>query len=306
MVEARNGGGEASSFRAVNQPNSEAARPEESAQSHAVKSTNRSANTTPSKGSSKASSRRNSTHAIDSRLGSGPGNTPSAANSSLQAQQLMGTAAASSTTSSKDSKEPVAAPYGTRSRNRTGTARINYAEDAEMDFEMTSTSTSGAATSAASRNPVAADGAQPSAVSGKRGANAGQGSAAAWGTTGANTKDGPPNSIIPGTSTFAANPQTNSGHAPKRRKNAAKDATNGAQASNGNHAGAGAPSHSGRRTNASHSQSAMIPANGSRESNMMFFRKTGAFLVNGRLESDDGRTVSVNGELPSSFPFTIT
>lgn len=164
-----------------------------------------------------------------------------------------------------------------------------------MEFEMSHAPTSGAAANAASRNTVAADGAQPSAVSGKRGANAGQGSAAAWGGT--NSKDAPPNANISGTSTFAASPQTNAGHAPKRRKNAASNATNGAQPSNGNHAGAGAPSHSGRRANVSHSQSAMIPANGLRESNMMFFRKTGAFLVNGRLESDDGRTVSVNDQV---------
>lgn len=39
----------------------------------------------------------------------------------------------------------------------------------------------------------------------------------------------------------------------------------------------------------------MIAANSARESNMMTFENTGAFLKDGHLEADDGQILSVNG-----------
>jgi hypothetical protein len=169
-----------------------------------------------------------------------------------------------------------------------------------MDFEMTNPPANGKPSEAPSRAFNAAEGAPPSAVGGKKGANAGQGHAS-WGGAGANTKDQPPNINIPGTSTFAANPQTSAAHPPKRRKNAAKDkhqdTPNGHATTNGTHAGSAAPSSGGKRGNAGATH-AMVPANYARESNMMTFKRTGAFLIDGHLEADDGRTVSVNGEFP--------
>lgn len=48
------------------------------------------------------------------------------------------------------------ATYGTRSRNRTGTMRPNYAEDQEMDFEMTSTATANSKKKAANESAMTA------------------------------------------------------------------------------------------------------------------------------------------------------
>jgi len=45
-------------------------------------------------------------------------------------------ASAGSSGSSKDAAGGTASPYGTRSRNRNGTSRINYAEDKDLDVEM--------------------------------------------------------------------------------------------------------------------------------------------------------------------------
>jgi hypothetical protein len=196
----------------------------------------------------------------------------------------------------KDTKEPEAAPYGTRSRNRPGRSRINYAEDVEMDFEMAQgTPASANASGPSSRGSVAAESAHSTAAGAKKGPGSGQGNAL-WGSTVANPKDQPPNPNIPGTSTFAANPNSNSAQPPKRRKNAASHATNGANAT------PAAPSHAGGRraannaSNASNANNAVVAPNGARESNMMTFERTGARLVHGRLEADNGETVSINGE----------
>jgi hypothetical protein len=201
------------------------------------------------------------------------------------------TTSASSHASAKDTKEakePPAAPYGTRSRNRPGTTRINYAEDVEMDFEI-APAANGNTSEPPSRGSVATEGGQAAGVGGKKGSGAGQGNAP-WGTSAPNPKDQPPNQNIPGTSTFAANPSVSSAQPPKRRKNAASHATNG------HHANAPAPSQAGARR----ANNAIVAANGTRESNMLTFERTGAFLVNGRLEADDGTTVSVNGKFLSS------
>lgn len=288
MVDVRNGGGEASSFEPVNQPNSEPARDGDSAQVSALKSSNDSEDMPPSKAPSKASSRRNSAQAATSSDLRQPAqtanDTASAPEPALQSQPMTATTSESSHASTKGTKEPAATPYGTRSRNRPGTSRINYAEDVEMDFEMAPVSTNGTTSEPPSRGSVATESGQSSGVGGKKGSGGGQGNAP-WGSAAPNPKDQPPNLNIPGTSSFAANPNDKPAQPPKRRKNAASHATNGV------HASAAPPSQGGaRRVN-----HAMTPANSTRESLMMTFEKTGAMLKNGRLEADDGRTVSING-----------
>jgi hypothetical protein len=212
---------------------------------------------------------------------------------------MTATTSNSSHTSAKDPKEPkdaaaAAAPYGTRSRNRAG-ARPNYAEDVEMDFEMAQAATNGNISGLPSRNSIATESGQSAGVGGKKGSGAVQGNAPPWGNAGPSPKDNPPNANIPGTSTFDASPSTipaQPAPPPKRRKNAASHVTNGS------HANAVVPSQVGaRRTN-----NATPAASHARESNMMTFAKSGAFLRNGCLEADDGQVLSVNGR--SSFPFT--
>ncbi|KAF1997481.1 hypothetical protein P154DRAFT_441093 [Amniculicola lignicola CBS 123094] len=290
MVEVRNGGGEASSFKAVNHANAEPARPEEPAQGSPPQSLAIAEDMPPSRAPSKPSSTRHSTpaaaaadlrHAAQSANG-----TPSAPEPPLQSQPMTATTSASSHASAKEPKETAAAPYGTRSRNRPGTSRINYAEDVDMDFEMAQASANGAASEPPSRGSVATESGQPVGVGGKKGAGAGQGNAP-WGTTGPNPKDNPPNANIPGTSSFAATPQSQPALPPKRRKNAA------GHASNGNHANAAAPSQGPTRR----ANNAVAVASSPRESNMMTFERSGAFLKNGRMEADDGQVLSINDQV---------
>ncbi|KAF2187854.1 hypothetical protein K469DRAFT_108805 [Zopfia rhizophila CBS 207.26] len=289
MVDVRNGGGEASSFRAVNHSNLEPARGEEHAQSSAPKSSTASEDMPLSKAPSKAASTRTSTPVAtssDPRQSAQTSNSnASAAEQPPQSQPMTATTSASSHASAKDTKESAAAPYGTRSRNRPGTSRPNYAEDVEMDFEMAQASTNGNTSEAISRGSLVTENRQSPSVGAKKGSVAGQGNAP-WGNTGPSSKDAASNLNIPGTSTFSANPSASSVQQPKRRKNAANHAING-------HANAVAPSQgSAKRAN-----NAMMTANNSRESNMMTFEKTGAFLQNGRLEADNGQAVSVNDQV---------
>ncbi|KAF2270727.1 hypothetical protein CC78DRAFT_139873 [Lojkania enalia] len=289
MVDGRNGGGEALSFRAANHPNPEAARSDDDAQSSASKLIEAPEEMPPSKAPSKASSTRTSTPAASSsdlrqpaQLSNG---TPAATEQTPQSQPMTASTSSSSHASAKETKETketaTAAPYGTRSRNRPGTSRPNYAEDVEMDFEMAQPTTNGNSSEPPSRGSVATE---SSGVSGKKGSAAGQGNAP-WG--GPNQKENPANLNIPGTSTFAANPNVNSAHPPKRRKNAA------GHAANGNHANAAAPSQSGGKRG----NNAVAAANYTRESSMLTFAKTSGLLKDGRLEADDGTTVSVNDQV---------
>ncbi|ORY00228.1 hypothetical protein BCR34DRAFT_606327 [Clohesyomyces aquaticus] len=293
MVDVRNGGGEASSFRAVNRPDLEPPRGDEPAQSNASKSSAPPEDVPPSKASSKAPSTRTSTPAAASsdlrQAAQNSSNTPSAPEQALQSQPMTATTSNSSHASAREVRE-AAMPYGTRSRNRPGTSRPNYAEDVDMDFEMANAAANGNISEAPSRGSAATESRQSPSVGGKKGSSAGQGNAS-WGNAGPNNpnpKDTAPNVNIPGTSSFSAHPNGNSAQPPKRRKNAAANATNG------NHAHvASAPSQaSTRRAN-----NALIAANSTRESNMMTFQKSGAFLQDGRLVADDGQAISVNDQV---------
>jgi hypothetical protein len=306
MVDVRNGGGEASSFEAVN-VNADPTRDQDHAQSNAPSPTTAAADDLPpSKVSSKASSTRTSTPAavaLDLRpFAQTTNGAPSSTEQPLQSQPMTATTSNSSHTSAKDPKEPkdaaAAAPYGTRSRNRAG-ARPNYAEDVEMDFEMAQAATNGNISGLPSRNSIPTESGQSAGVGGKKGSGGVQGNAPPWGNAGPSPKDNPPNANIPGTSTFESNPTTSPAQPappPKRRKNAASHVTNGS------HANAVVPSQVGaRRTNTA----TPAAASHARESNMMTFAKSGAFLRNGCLEADDGQVLSVNGRSSSPFIYCI-
>ncbi|KAF2498439.1 hypothetical protein BU16DRAFT_615480 [Lophium mytilinum] len=282
MVDVRNGGGEASSFRAVNHPNvADAARSEENAPDIASKAT--ADDVAPSTAADKPSSTRTSTPAAPSDLRqpapqtqSAVG-TPSATDAPAQSQPMTATTSASSHASAKESSAG-AAPYGTRSRNRPGTSRINYAEDVEMDFEAAPAPANGTISEAPSRGSLASEGRQSPGSIGKKPNGTGN---ATWAPT-PPSKEAP--STIPGTSSFSANPNVAPAPQPKRRKNAANHAT-----TNGNHSGGYASGQASSRRS-----TAMIAANHSRETNMMTFEKSKAFLKNGKLEADDGTFLSVN------------
>jgi hypothetical protein len=157
-----------------------------------------------------------------------------------------------------------------------------------MDFEMSAAAANGNTSDAQARAALGTERRQSPNAGGRKGNGVGGQGQAPWGNNvPPNSKETASNLNIPGTSTFSANPNANSAQPPKRRKNAAAHAANAA------HAKDGAPSHAqARRAN-----NAMVPANSSRESNMMTFEKTGAFLREGKLEADDGKKIAVNDQV---------
>jgi hypothetical protein len=265
-------------------------RNQDDAQQSATNGINVAEEVAPSKPTSKASSTRNSTPAATSMEVRGAAQSPNDASAALDAMQESRDASDGTPnpaqSSSKDSEENGAAPYGTRSRNRPGRSRPNYAEDTEMDFEMTAAPTNGHVADPPSQTSVAAESGQPGGVGGKKGAVPAPVNAS-WGNSGSNSKDdNPANPNIPGASAAPppANPPVAAQPPVKRRKNAAP--------TNGNHQAAAAPSQSG----AKRGNHVMVAASSARESNMLTFENTGAILKDGRMKADDGQTVSINGK----------
>ncbi|RII07140.1 hypothetical protein CUC08_Gglean008108 [Alternaria sp. MG1] len=296
MADTKNGEGEAPSSTAGDQSNAPSPRNEEDVQSNQQHQPNAASETAPSKSTSKASSTRNSTPAASLEV-QHPAQDPDDASSAMEdVQPSLEATNGTSNQSKASSKEPdqngeAPSSYGTRSRGRPGRSRPNYAEDTEMDFEVGAVAANGNVSDPPSRNSVAPENGHVPSVSGKKGSASAQGNAS-WGNSGSNTKENAPNPNISGTSTTAATTQSSTPQpqpATKRRKNAA---ANGA---NGSHASAAAPSQAGAKRG-SHA-SAMVAANSARESNMMTFENTGAFLVDGHLEADDGQIVSVNDQV---------
>ncbi|KAI4661551.1 uncharacterized protein J4E78_004340 [Alternaria triticimaculans] len=295
MADTKNGEGEAPSSTAGDQSNAPSPRNEDDAQSNQLHQPSAASEVAPSKSTSKASTR-NSTPAASLEVRE-PAQNPNDASSAMDDVQPSPEAANVASNQSKaSSKEPdqngeALSSYGTRSRGRPGRSRPNYAEDTEMDFEMGAAATNGNASDPPSRNSVAPENGHSASVGGKKGSASAQGNAS-WGNSGTNTKETAPNPHISGTSATAASTQSSTPQpqpATKRRKNAA---ANGA---NGSHASAAAPSQAGAKRG-SHA-SAMVAANSARETNMMTFENTGAFLKDGHLEADDGQILSVNDQV---------
>jgi hypothetical protein len=293
MMDPRNGEGEAQSTNAADQSPTDSMRDEGDTQNSAANGITTTADVTAQfKSTSKASSTRNSTPAstsMEMRNSAQPSNDASASGDALNESRDASNATVNpAQSSSKDFDENGAAPYGTRSRNRPGRSRPNYAEDTEMDFEMTAAPANGNTSDPPSRNSVAAENGQLSGVGGKKGSGSAQGNAS-WGNSGSISKESPANPSISGAPAVAAPAanQPSSAQPPvKRRKNAAT--TNGTQST----AAAAAPSQAG----AKRGNHVMVAANSARESNMLTFENTRAVLKDGRMEADDGQTVSINGK----------
>ena len=193
--------------------------------------------------------------------------------------QSQGDGNDSSSSSRATPQESNARPYGTRSRNKPGSTRPNYAEDTEMDFEVMvpappAKSTGNSART--SRSPPPVDSRNSPAPHVRR--NPTTNGNASW-------QPVPKDSPIPGTSTFSV---SNAPVAPtqgKKRKAVTKESTNGVPAS-----------YIPTQTNFRKSGTAPSPRGG-RETNMLTFEKTQARLKDRSLEADDGTVVSVNGKL---------
>lgn len=179
-------------------------------------------------------------------------------------------------------------PYGTRSRNRTGNARPNYAEDREMEteYEWGSTKKSQAhAASVATGLAQVGESEKSIGVSTRRSSNT---------TAGLTTsKTGAANAPkdIPGTSSFLLMADGNTAAAAppsKKRKG------------HGNNVGpSNASSGVGHSTSNGHSRRAATVASSHsyRQTNMLTFEKSQGYLKNGQLKADDGTILGVNGRL---------
>jgi hypothetical protein len=181
----------------------------------------------------------------------------------------------------------LAAPYGTRSRNRTGISRPNYAEDKELDaeFEVAASSKDGRkATRGIDPASATATDAGRSAINARK--------------TQASEYDqisSVQNSLkeaIPGTSNFSASPTTNAlaGQSSKKRKANGTSTTNNVQQQSQLSSQVSAPAVSRR---ASLALPGLI---GSRETNMLSFETCGNRLKDNKLIADDGTVLEVNGE----------
>jgi len=209
-----------------------------------------------------------------------------------QSHPMTTTTSASSHLSNKDSN-PAGAAYGTRSRNRPGVPRPNYAEDVEMDFEVAQQANGAEHSSMdlSSHSPPATDSRQSPSPGGKRGTPAANG----WNALNGNS------SSIPGTSHFSANPNARMPHSRKRK---AAEVQGTASA----HSQSPAPSVPvvTRRANAAATAASQASSYSYMPDNNMFSfdRCRSSLNKQGRLVADDGTVFSVNGKrliLPHYF-----
>jgi hypothetical protein len=211
---------------------------------------------------------------------------------SVQSGLTTAPASPSSESATPDESESAAvAPYGTRSRQRTGGSRPNYAEDkdVDMDTEMNGVHTKpvparrkGGATDATlllegvSDAPTRPGFSRWSAINGSPKSESSNAQV--------------PKEWIPGTSTFAA--QSTAATTSKKRKQPGSSMT----ASTGTAYSVASRSKGSSATNGRFQQP---------ETNMMTFERCGGYLnVSGQLKADDGTLISVNGENLAPSPGT--
>lgn len=176
----------------------------------------------------------------------------------------------------------AAVPYGTRSRNRTGNPRPNYAEDKEIDLELevAQPATQSTARKIKGAEAVAViDSGRPISTSRK-----GQGAEAEQNGLVLNHNKDP----IPGTSTFSANPATtpNPHHGPKKRRNANQPPVSQHQIPISNQGAHNITRGAGIATQVN---------GGVQDSNMLTFDACRGRLMGRTLIGDDGTVLEVNG-----------
>ena len=221
---------------------------------------------------------------------------PPAKASLLESHPMTTSSSSSSIPPDQPMETTGASPYGTRSRNRTGNARPNYAEDRELDAEFEwSFSKKGPSASNASLPNGSHLGAAEKASS----ATTRRSSTSATHAVTANNNSAippVPNSNIPGMSSFSAYPDPNipSGPvAPSRKRKAPGSSSLPSQTPQT--ATQPAPSTESRR-------SGLAPqARRLKATNLMSFDNCQGYLKNGKLKADDGTILAVNGTFHDFF-----
>ncbi|TKA63533.1 hypothetical protein B0A49_11314 [Cryomyces minteri] len=185
-----------------------------------------------------------------------------------------------------DRNVPDPSPYGTRSRNRTGNPRPNYAEDRDADMELDLRTTFAAVNGASKKRAVASASVSLSPSGGEDRRSPAPVASKFTAVNGAGQVPHPhsaPRDTIPGTSSFSANPSGDVAPPPSKKRKAAGNA------------------HTVESGGNLHTPSAVVrraanakPAGDERATNMMLFEKTGARLKNGKLVADDGTSIAIN------------
>ena len=179
-------------------------------------------------------------------------------------------------------------PYGTRSRNRTGNSRPNYAEDRELDIEYdwapASKKARDTSTSTSSTNLQSEEN-ESSGVSTRRRSL----TTAVLSSVPKVGNPTIPKDQIPGMSSFSVYPESGDPPQPPSKKRKAPGAV------------PAAPSNplTGTASTANHTTSRKTPkavsAHPSRSSNILTFETSQGCLKNGELTADDGTGLNVNG-----------
>ncbi len=210
----------------------------------------------------------------------------------LESQPMTATSSSSSNQPIKvaaPSDTNIPSPYGTRSRNRTGAARPNYAEDRETDMEYEYTGPpkhSGLLSTIRITKASSTESDKPSGLSTRRTSASANNPAAVNGSVASvSQKD-----YIPGMSTFSANPNitiTSQTSSKKRKAPGSAPASTPHQSLN--------PTSNGVQTSTRRGSTAVNSAAVARETNMLSFENCQGYLKNGKLKADDGTTLSVEG-----------
>lgn len=180
-------------------------------------------------------------------------------------------------------------PYGTRSRNRTGNSRPNYAEDHELEEYDWNASKKAQALqgSAMSGQLQIGDSEKSSGVTTRRSSTTAVGTG-----SGKATNSTTPREHIPGMSSFSITPEASAPPQPPPKK---RKAPSGGHASSNDTTAVSAahvPTQARKHANLP------VVAVGSRETNMMSFENSQGYLKHGRLKADDGTVLGVDGRLP--------
>ena len=189
-------------------------------------------------------------------------------------------------------------PYGTRSRHKPDSSRPNYAEDVEMDFEVpiphnTNNTHDNAATanttsrkvSIASESKASHRAAENDSTASLRGSSRRSLGGRATSPSTSLTVKG---AATPITGTLNAGGPQPSINSKKRKASSGNDMTGSNGYGNSQSASPHATATMTRRS------SAIVTAS-RRETNMMTFEKSKAMLKNGKLEADNGMSLSING-----------
>ena len=179
-------------------------------------------------------------------------------------------------------------PYGTRSRNRGGTARINYAEDREMDMDYdwitASKKPRDSSTSASSTNLQPEDNDSAGVSTRRRSLTTAMLPSASKGVNSAVPKD-----QIPGLSSFPVHPEPG---VPAQQTSKKRKAPGAAPAS---HSTPSATLSATSSKNVSRKAATATSTNSSQTTNMLSFDDSKGCLKNGGLRADDGTVLCVNG-----------